>query len=155
MSFIVTSPPPSPVESSIENAPFWPAIDPTHCRGRMRIDGNTTPERLRAALVEAMGAANAELGAWAADQVAAGYATLGAVPAPSIDGTSLQVHRYHHAVCALAAASLIERYRSTDATNDGHQYADRLELSTDDLRRDARWALADIRGAGRSTVELI
>lgn len=155
MSFVVTTPPPTPEEIPIQNSPFWPEIDPTHCRTRMRIDGTTTTDRLRAALVEAIASANAELESWSAEQIGAGRLSLADVPAPQIDGISLHIHRYRHAICALASASLIERYRSFDATNDGHQYADRLELSTDDLRRDARWALADIRGTGRTTIELI
>ena len=155
MSFVATTPPRLEHEPPIANDGFWPDIDPAEARARMRIDGTVTAPRLRAALVEAIAATNAQLATWQAEQVAAGYATLAAVPAPSIDGTSAHAHRYQRAVACTAAASLIERHRSFDATNDGHQYADKLESPIDDLRRDAHWAIADILGRARTTVDLI
>ena len=155
MSFVVVTPPPTPVEQPILNEEFFPQIDIVVCRARMRIDGTVSPERLRAALVDAMAACNDALAEWAAAQVAAGFTSMADVPAPTIDSISLHLQRYERAVCALAAASLIERHRSFDATNDGHQYADKLESPIDDLRRDAHWAIADILGRARTTVELI
>lgn len=155
MSFVATTPPRLEHEPPIINDGFWPDIDPAEARARMRLDGTVTAARLRAALVEAIAATNTQLATWQADQVAAGYATLAAVPAPSLDGTSAHAHRYQRAVACTAAATLIERHRSFDATNDGHQYADKLESPIDDLRRDAHWAIADILGRPRSTVELI
>lgn len=155
MSFVATTPPRFEHEPPIANDGFWPDIDPAEARTRMRIDGTVTAARLRAALVEAIAATNAKLAAWQALQIAAGHATLAAVPAPSIDGTSAHAHRYQRAVACTAAANLIERHRSFDATNDGHQYADKLESPIDDLRRDAHWAIADILGRARTTVELI
>jgi len=77
------------------------------------------------------------------------------VPASSLNGTSALVQRYLRAVRCLAAANLVERFRSFDTTNDGHLYADRLDATIDDLRRDARWAVRDILGQRRTTVELI
>ena len=53
------------------------------------------------------------------------------------------------------ATPAAEAYRSFDATNDGHRYADKLESPIDDLRRDAHRAIADILGRARTTVELI
>lgn len=155
MSFVAHTPPRADPEPIIANDGFWPDIDPAEARARMRIDGTVTAPRLRAALVEAIATTNAQLATWQAEQVAAGYATLAAVPAPSLDGTSAHAHRYQRAVACTAAASLIERHRSFDATNDGHQYADKLESPIDDLRRDAHWAIADILGRARTTVELI
>lgn len=155
MSFVATTPPRLEHEPHIANGGFFPPVDPALARQRMRIDGTVTAQRLRDALVEAIGDVNAQLAAWQAEQVAAGYATLAAVPAQQIDGASIHVHRYLRAVCCTAAAGLIERMRSFDATNDGHQYADKLEQPVDDLRRDARWAVTDILGQARTTVELI
>ncbi|MCO1344221.1 head completion/stabilization protein [Burkholderia multivorans] len=55
----------------------------------------------------------------------------------------------------LAKATLIERYRDYDTTGDGARRADELEPQSDELRRDARWAISDIVGRPRVTVELI
>ena len=95
MSFVATTPPRLEHEPPIANDGFWPDIDPAEARARMRIDGTVTAPRLRAALVEAIAATNAQLATWQADQVAAGHATLAAVPAPSIDGAS--AHGHHSA----------------------------------------------------------
>jgi hypothetical protein len=154
MSFIAVPPTPA-AEQAIENDGFFPAIDPTTMRPQMRIDGTVTAERLREALIAAILAVNADLAVWRDVQLAAGYTTLEAVPAWAIAGISANMHRYLRAVRCLAGANLTERYRDHDSTNDGHLQADRLDLTVDDLRRDARWAVRDILGAGRSTVELI
>lgn len=142
-------------QTAITNDGFWPDIDPDDALKDKRIDGTVSPDRLRAALVEAIGSVNRDLSVWRLDQIAAGYASLSAVPSEDIDGTSLHVHRYRRAVYCLAAADLTEQYRSFDATDAGHQYADKLETPISDLRRAALWAVRDILGVGRSTIELI
>lgn len=152
---LIAVPPANHEESPIDCGPFLPAIEPADARERMRLDGTVTPERLRTALIEAALSVHDELAGWINDQVAAGYATLADVPAREIDGDSAHVLRFHRAVRCLAAANLAERYRNFDATADGHQRADALDTTVDDLRRDARWAISDILGRGRTTVELI
>lgn len=161
MSFIapapvpVAVPPDAPAEADIACGDFLPAIVVATARDRMRLDGTATPARLRAELVEAAQSVAGELAEWIAQQQAAGHASLAAVPAPNIDGQSAHVARWHRAVECLAAANLTERMRGFDATADGHDRAEELEPTVDDLRRDARWAVRDILGRGRSTVELI
>lgn len=152
---LIAVPPESPEEATIDCGPFLPEIDPADARARMRLDGTVTPERLRTALVEAALSVHDELAGWINEQVAAGHETLAAVPARQIDGESAHVLRFQRAVRCLATANLIERYRSFDATAEGHQRADALDPTVDDLRRDARWAIRDILGARRTTVELI
>lgn len=152
---LVAVPPAPEAEEPIANGDFFPAIDPAAARTRMRIDGTVTAERLREALIDAALAVNAELDAWRTEQVAAGHAALAEVPAAQIDGISAHVHHYLRAVRCMAAANLVERFRDADSTNDGHLHADKLDLTVDDLRRDARWAVRDILGTGRTTVELI
>lgn len=154
MSFIAV-PPTTPDEAVIENDGFFPDINPATARAQMRIDGTVTTERLTEALVDAMASVNADLDAWKLTHAAAGHATLADVPASSLNGISALVQRYLRAVRCLAAANLVERFRSFDTTNDGHLYADRLDATIDDLRRDARWAVRDILGQRRTTVELI
>ena len=146
---------PAPEQTDIENGSFWPAVSPTVSRDLMKLDGTVTDGRLRAALITGMGEANWQLKAWRDAQVEAGHSTLAAVPADTIDGTSLKVTQYHRAVICIAAATLIERYRSIDTSRQGIATAGILEEPIDDLRRDAHWALNDIRGNPRSTIELI
>lgn len=154
MSLIAIPPAPA-AETAIDCGPFLPAITPTQARAAMRLDGTVTPDRLRTALVTAALAVAGELRGWIEQQQAAGHATLADVPAPRIDGQSAHVFRWQHAVRCLAAAELLERHRNYDSTNEGDREADRLAPQIDDLRRDARWAINDLRGIPRSTIELI
>lgn len=154
MSFIAIPPAPAD-EAAIDCGPFLPAIVPTAARDTMRLDGTVTPARLRAALVTAALAVADELRGWIEQQQAAGHTTLADVPAPRIDGQSAHVFRFQHAVRCLATAELLERHRNYDSTNEGDREADRLSGLIDDLRRDARWAINDLRGKARTTIELI
>lgn len=159
MSFItpapVQTPIETPVESDIENDGFFPDISLTDARSIVRIDGTITPERLRHALVEAAAAVNDELIAWKQQQLANGYTKLEEVPASRIDGESVLLARYLRSVFCQAKANLTERYRDYDSTSDGNKRADESETTIDDLRRDARWAISDILGKSRTTVDLI
>lgn len=153
-SFIATAPAQTG-QNLIANDGFFPDIDMAKALVAMRQDGTVTAERLRAALVEAALSINEELAAWKADRIAAGYASLQAVPAPQIDGKSANLHRYFRALYCQARAGLIERYRDYDATAAGNKTAEALLQAVEDLRRDARWAVSDILGITRTTVELI
>jgi hypothetical protein len=155
MSFVTTSPPAPQAETEIVSSAFWPPIDPAQIREAQRIDSTITPERLRAALIEAIAGVNVELAAWRILRQAEGTVSLAEVAADEIDDESIHVHRYRRAVGCIAKANLLERYRDFDATARGDRKADALESPIDDLRRDARWAIADILGTGRSVVELI
>ncbi len=155
MSFIVTAPAAPENETPIDPGPFWPDIGPAAIRTAHRIDGTVTAERLREALIEAIASVNGELAAWRETQQAAGAATLADVPSEIIDTDSIHTHRYKRAVGCLAKAVLTERHPDFDATGKGERKADALDGTIDDLRRDARWAIADILGVRRTTVELI
>lgn len=135
---------------------FFPAVDPAAMRLQMqRLDGSVSPQQLREALSNAIGTAITELAVWVADQQAAGYATLDAVPSVHVDGSSLKVLQWLRAVRCYAHAELTERLRDYDLTPKGQERADQLTPTVDNSRRDALWALADVRGLPRSTVELI
>lgn len=153
--FIVTAPAADPIEAPIVSGPFWPNIDPANMRDAQRIDNTVTPERLRMALIEAIATTNHSLRAWRQEQSSLGYATLAAVPADTIDETSILEHRYLRAVGCLAKALLLERLRDFDATGKGDKKADALTDPIDDCRRDYLHAIADITGAARTVVELI
>jgi hypothetical protein len=58
-------------------------------------------------------------------------------------------------VYCTAGAELAERYRGLDTTGTGQSAADQLTPVIDEYRRDARWAISDILGLTRTTVELI
>lgn len=155
MGFIATGDPTAPAEAVLVNDGFFPDIDPADLRKIERLDGTVTYERLLSALIDAITSVNGELAAFKAAQVLAGHATLAAVPADTINNVSVKVHRYKRAVFSLAKADLTERYRDYDSTNAGNKKADQMETPIDDMRRDARWAISDILGIGRNTVELI
>ncbi|NBI45440.1 head completion/stabilization protein [Burkholderia sp. ISTR5] len=146
--------PPTPEADTIENNGFYPNVSIAALRAGTRLDGTVTFERIRAATVDAMRSVNAELVAWRASN-AAGYDTLAAVPADKIGGDSVLVSLYLRAVYNLAHADVTERYRDFDSTKSGGQDAERLEETICTARRNARWALNDLRGIPRSTIELI
>lgn len=154
-SFIVNVPGAAQTEPVITSATFWPEVDPVKIRVAQRIDGTITSERLRDALIEAISSVNAELSSWRIARMAEGSATLAAVAAEMVDGSSIHVNRYLRAVGCMAKASLTERIRDFDTTAAGNKKADKLEDPIDDLRRDARWAISGILGVGRTTIELI
>lgn len=160
MSFIATvNPPTAADEPPLANDGWFPDLDPAAARAACRLDGTVTPARFRPALVAAVAGVNAELAAWAAQQRAAGAATLADVPATTIGGTSLLVHHYLRAVYASTQADLAEAYRELDVspTSAGKQerVTDKIELKIDEHRRAMRWAISDILGLRRTTVELI
>lgn len=133
---------------------WYPDIDGDHVRETQRLDGAVSNPRLEAAIVFAIISTNKELASFKALH-ADSYASMADVPAEQVNDESLFVILYKRAVYALATAELIERYRSFDSTNEGNDNADESEPSIDDLRRDARWAINDILGIPRNTVELI
>lgn len=160
MSFIATAnPPTAAAEPAVANDGFFPDIDPAAARAACRLDGTVTPARFRPALVAAIAGVNAELAAWAATQRAAGAATLADVPATSIAGASLLVHHYLRAVHECAMADLAEAYREIDVTpqtaGKAARVTDKLDLKVDEHRRNMRWAISDLLGIRRTTVELI
>lgn len=156
MSFIASAPPTPAAEPPIESHAFWPAIDPVQMRDEQRIDNTVTPPRLRAALIEAIAAANGELRAWRIERESEGKVTLATVdPDDTIDDEPVLVHRYRRAVGSLAKALLLERHRDFDATGKGDRQADALDDPISDCHRDYRHAISGILGIGRITVELI
>jgi hypothetical protein len=158
-SFIAIAGPtaPAPIDASrtIKNDGWFCEIDLHELREAMRLDGTVSHERLRLAIVDAIASVNDELQEWQGVQRAAGYIDLASVTAALIDGVSSHVLRYRRAVYNLVRADLTEQYRSYDATKSGSQHAEELDATISESRRNVRWALNDIRGIARSTVELI
>jgi len=163
MSFLAVEPStpfiqPSPAAAIVENDGFYVDIQLSQMRDAERLDGTVTDVRLRQAVVAAVLHVNNELRDWKREQVAAGYASLAAVPADRIDRESVLIAHYRRAVYCWAKADLTERYRDFDSTasslND-KKTMEALDLAPSDQRRNAHWAIADILDRPRVTVELI
>ncbi|AMR77313.1 head completion/stabilization protein [Cupriavidus nantongensis] len=156
MSFVSLAPSSTPAaDTRVENDGWFPDIDLDKARKAVRLDGSITPERLLHAAINAVIAVNAELAEWKALQLAQERPSLGDVPASKVNGESVQVARYLRAVYSFIKAELAERYRDFDTTGAGERKADNLVETADDYRRDGRWAIRDMLGVGRTTVELI
>lgn len=110
----------------ITSGSWWPSISPSQVREDMRITGAVTAPRLRSSLINAVATVNTALAAWAQRHVADGHESLADVPADVICDVSCLVLLYRRAVATYAAAELIERYRSYDATDSANQRADDL-----------------------------
>ncbi|MBO1539602.1 head completion/stabilization protein [Pseudomonas sp. OA65] len=139
----------------INTDPFWPSIDLDQLRATLRIDASVTAPRLETAAVAAAISVNRELSEWRAIQQASGHTELADVPGEKINDVSVLVHLYRRAIEAATGAEVCERYRSYDSTNSGNQNAEDLTPNIDDYRRDLRWAVRDLLGINRTTVELI
>lgn len=142
-------------ETIVVNDGFFPDIDPADVRSVARITDSISPPRLRAAILAAIMSAEIDLRSFAAAQIAAGYATLADVPAPKLDGQSVQLIRYHRVIACYAKAELIDRHRDFDTTGAGMDKADELTPTMGELRRDAMHAIRDMLGKTRTTVDLI
>ncbi len=145
----------SPAEGEIDSTPFWPAISLPDLRETVRLDGTVTTARLKHAVIDAITSVNRDLADWRRAREAEGVATLAAVPGEVINGESAYLHSYRRAVYAMTRANLLERYTDYSATGDGVKGADAKIISSDDLYRDARFAIRDILGTTHITVALI
>lgn len=153
-AFIPTNPVP-PNEGKVISGEFWPVIELEDFRSTMRTDGTITTDRLRHAVIDAVASVNGDLTLWSQRQMAAGYPSLGQVPAEAINNESVLVHRYRRAVYAMARGNLYERYLDSSATQDALKDVGAKGETADELYRDARFAIRDILGTGHLTVELI
>ncbi|WP_017411177.1 head completion/stabilization protein [Aeromonas hydrophila] len=151
----IANAPTSPAEGEIDSSPFWPAISLPDLRDTVRLDGTVTTARLKHAVIDAITSVNRDLADWRRAREAEGVATLAAVPGELINNESAHLHSYRRAVYAMTRANLLERYTDYSATGDGVKGADAKVVSSDDLYRDARFAIRDIIGTTHITVELI
>jgi hypothetical protein len=140
---------------TLSNDGFWPDIDADHLRAAQRIPASVTNLRLEVASVAAIISVNRELSAHKLQWQAAGHATLADVPADQINGQSILLAQYQRAIYCSTSVEVSERYRSFDTTSSGDKNAEELTPTIDELRRDVRWAIRDLLGIGRSTIELI
>ncbi|MDR3300890.1 MAG: head completion/stabilization protein [Candidatus Accumulibacter sp.] len=148
MSFVAAAP--AATLPDLPHHPFWPAINPGDCRALMQLDGTVSNPRLIHALTEAVVSVNHDLKAWRLQQTAA---TLEDVD--DDEGQERLPFLYRRAVYETAAADLMERYLRFDATGDAQNRAEQQEPAIEDHRRNAFWAIRDLKGEARSTIELI
>lgn len=154
MTFVATANPPIAADDAqVDNDPWFPAVPAARVREVCRLDGTVTPARLGEAISNAMDSVNRELQAYKAEQVLAGAANLAAA------GDGRQPGRYLRAIYAHIQAELAEVYRDIDTTPHNDSKAERMreryEVKVDEHRRNLRWAVADLLGRPRTTVELI
>lgn len=140
---------------SLANNGFWPDIEPADFREATRLDGTVTAPRLVQALQIAMADINRQLAEWQQARQNDGATTLDDVTGPNWAGPDHYAVLYRRAVYATAHASLLERYRDVSATGEGDERGEAKGLAADDVRRDARWAVAEIEERHHTTVELI
>lgn len=150
----LSTPAVQPSSSIVTNDGFFPDINTGMLRDVMRLDSTVTDARLVDAVIAAVISVNKELESWKAMQIDAGIVALADI-GPKIGGIGQKMARYFAAIYRTTKADLTERYRDFDSTKAGIAEAEKLELSIDDHRREARWAVRDILGLPRSTIELI
>lgn len=153
-----TTPPSDPAPLGTVNAgAWWPVVDLAALRDAMRIDATVTPPRLLTAVQEALATTVGLLSAWGSKRQDEGHASLAVVPALQIGGESVNVQRFRRAVYCHAKANLLERYSDIDTTGRERRkdQDDARDNQAEQHRRDATWAVRDILGHTRLTVELI
>ncbi|NRN27112.1 head completion/stabilization protein [Photorhabdus heterorhabditis] len=142
-------------QATMTSVPFFPAIEISRYRDEMRTDGTVTAPRLHQAISNAIVEVNRELNHWRLIHIDGGYSSLADIPADTLNGESELVSLYRRAVFCLTKANLIERYRDIDTTQTGSKKAEAMEITIDDLWRDAQWAMRRIQGWDHVIVALI
>jgi hypothetical protein len=164
MSGFVFNPPNSDSEPPVQPPPadavmfdgWWPNMNLTAVRDAIRIDTTVAPDRLRDAVRQAMLDIAAALTAWRAEQEAAGYESLAAVPARiMVDGVSDYVLRFNRAVYSVVGADLAERQIGSRLTSAGADRADELSADIDIHTRNVTWAVRDFLGRTRVIAEAL
>lgn len=152
-------PPARGAEPPLPNHPWFPEVRAEDVRDAALLDGTVTPARLRDALLEALDSVNSELARYREDQQARGADSLADVHAERLNGESVQCVRYRRAVTACVQALVAEAHREIDTTPHNSEkesrVRERLGEKIEEHRRRMRWAISDILGVRRTTVDLI
>ena len=158
MPMIATGGPAAPpARDTIPNSPWWPVVSFECYRAASRIDRTAADEQVFAALREAVMAVNAQAAGWLGNAFALhpGATTLADLPAPDSQPTDYLSARYLRAVYCAADALLAESYRDFDSSGEGDRRADAMEGRIDAYRRESQYAIAELIGRPRRTVELL
>ena len=150
MSGFTFNAPVSTENESIQNDGFFPDIQLNDVREKVRLDGSVTNKRLIDSIISAMLEINDQLKTLKSKAV-----TLDELATSLIAGKPNTKLLYERAIYSAVAAYINEKYRSYDSTGDGQKRGQELEPTVDDHRRNLRWAIRDLLGQSRCTVELI
>lgn len=125
---------------------WWPSVDLVKAREVMRLNGTVTDDRLHESLLNAVYSVNDELIEWS---------ETNRLSNPDGMPEGRLSHLYRRAVYFYAKAELVERYRDFDTTGEGDRRADDQEGIPGEARRNMRWAIRDIQGKSRTTIEAL
>lgn len=139
-------------EDAVVVADGWfPDVKLADVRAAVRLgDGVVTTARLIAAIEGAMLSAFRALAQWRAARILAGAATFDQVTDLQIGGRSQAVVLWHRIIRNYAAAELADLHADISATGDGFDRAEDKRLTSDDYRRLAYAAVADLLSIGAS-----
>lgn len=154
-TFLAKPPAATIVLGAITNDSFYPDIDLTDVRESTRLDATVTTERLQNAVTAAMVHVNGQLRAYQAIQIERGFTQLLRVPSTAINGESVLITLYKRAIYCTVQADLNERYSDYDTTAADKKDAHINDHIAETQRRNAQWAINDLVGRTRCTVELI
>jgi len=116
----------------------------------LRFDGSVSDPRLIEAIENAMLDVNAMLAS-----LKSKGASLSELATSQINNKGNTEILYFRAINSYVGAHVNEKYRSYDSTSTGQKRAEDLMPTIDEYRRDLRWAIRDLIGSPRMTVELI
>ena len=143
MSGFTFNAPVSTENESIQNDGFFPDIQLNDVREKVRLDGSVTNKRLIDSIVSAMLEINDQL------------KTLKSKTTNFDELATSHIAGKPNTQLLYVAADINEKYRSYDSTGDAQKRGQELEPTVDDHRRNLRWAIRDLLGQSRCTVELI
>ena len=147
---------PSDVPDAITSNPFWPEISIKQYRATMNVDKTVADIRVKAALINGIATTNAELKGFRLAALQAGITKLAEIDADEvIDGETLHSQNYRRAVFNFAHVDVLEQYATFAATDASSTRAEAKQEQANDYRRNAYYAITDIRGQQRCDSELI
>jgi hypothetical protein len=163
MTGLISSPVPipEPAAAQVVADGWFPPIALADVRDRLRLgEGVVTTPRLTEAIEGGMVHALRELADWRSAHAAAGVAQLADVTAQQLNGQNYAVLLWQRIVRYFAGADIAADYRDVTATDQGLDRSQEKDLTSDELRRRALAAVADLRSIGgpavaRNMVELL
>lgn len=142
---------PSTTENAeILNDEFFPNITLDQVRKGVRFDGSITNERLKDSIIDAMLEVNKQL-----KSLKQKANRINDLATSMIDGIADTEHQYRKAIYSAVSADINEKYQSYDSSEAGQKRAEELKRTIDEQRRNLRWAIRDLLGINRCTVDLI
>ncbi len=134
----------------IKNDGFFPDVSTQQIRESVRLDGSVSDPRLKDAITTAILEVNKQL-----RSLKDKASELSALATTEIDGRPDTELLYFRAVYSAVAADINEKYGNYDSTHEGQKKLSELEPTVNDHRRNLRWAIRDLLGVNRCTVDLI